>query len=110
MDVRLLRDGGVEERGVAELQKLLKAEDGFVWVDIPAGDEEAVRVLWEVFRFHPMAVKDAVERDRVPKVQAYHDNVFVILHAPERGKHGHVHYVEFQDGVTEQEGPQDEVA
>jgi len=81
------------------LQKLLKAEDGFVWVDIPAGDEEAVHVLSEVFRFHPMAVKDAVERNRVPKVHAYHDNVFVILHAPERGKHGHVHYVELDQFI-----------
>jgi hypothetical protein len=34
MDVRLVSDCGVEERGVDELQKLLKGEDGFVWVDI----------------------------------------------------------------------------
>jgi Mg2+ and Co2+ transporter CorA len=99
MDVRLVRDGGIEERGVAELQKLLKAEDGFVWVDIPVGDEEAVHVLSEVFGFHPMAVKDAVERNRVPKVHGYRDNVFVILHAPERGKHGHVHYVELDQFI-----------
>ena len=60
MDVRLVTDGEVEERDLVELPKLLKGEAGFVWVDIPAGDEDAVHVLSEVFRFHPMAVNDAV--------------------------------------------------
>lgn len=99
MDVRLITDGEVEERELDELPKLLKGEDGFVWVDIPAGDEDAVHVLSGVFRFHPMAVKDAVERNRLPKMHAYHDHVFVVLHAPEVGKHGHVHYVELDQFV-----------
>jgi magnesium/cobalt transport protein CorA len=89
-----MTDGGVEERTVEELPKLLQSEDGLVWVDIPSCDEDAVHVLSEVFRFHPLAVKDAAERNRVPKMHAYYDHVFVILHAPERGKHGHVHYIE----------------
>ena len=38
MDVRLVTDNEVEERGIDELQKLIKGEDGFVWVDIPDGD------------------------------------------------------------------------
>jgi magnesium transporter len=99
MDVRVFSDGVVEERGVDELQKLLEGEDGFVWVDIPPGDEQAVHVLSEVFRFHPLAVKDAVERNRLPKMHAYHDHVFVILHAPERGKYGHVHYIELDQFI-----------
>jgi Mg2+ and Co2+ transporter CorA len=100
MDVRLVTDGGVEKRGVGELQKLLKGgEDGLIWVDIPAGDSEAVHVLSEVFRFHPLAVNDAVERNRVRKMHGYQDHVFVILHAPERGKHGHVHYIELDQFI-----------
>ena len=51
MDVRLITRVG-EERGVEELPLLLQGEDGLVWVDIPAWDDEAVRVLSEVFRFH----------------------------------------------------------
>jgi hypothetical protein len=99
MDVRLITKSGVEERGVEELPLLLQHEDNLVWVDIPAWDDEAVRVLSEVFRFHPLAVNDAMERNRVPKMHAYHDHVFVILHAPERGKHGHVHYIELDQFV-----------
>ena len=33
------------------------------------------------------------------RMHAYLDHVFVILHAPERGKHGHVHYVELDQFV-----------
>jgi Mg2+ and Co2+ transporter CorA len=50
--------------------------------------------LLEVFGFHPLAVRDCVERNRVPKVHGYGDHVLVVLHAPERGQRGHVHYVE----------------
>ena len=56
-------------------------------------------MLTEVFGFHPLAVRDCVERNRVPKVHAYPDHVFVVLHAPERGERGHVHYVELDQFV-----------
>jgi magnesium transporter len=52
-----------------------------------------------VFSFHPLAVRDCVERNAVPKVRAYRDHVFVILHAPELGKGGHVHYVELDQFI-----------
>jgi Mg2+ and Co2+ transporter CorA len=48
----------------------------------------------EVFNFHPLAIKDALERNRVPKLQAYADHVFLVLHAPKLGRRGHVHYIE----------------
>lgn len=99
MDVRLINDLGIEERPVEELAELLRRDDGLVWVDIPGCDEKAERVLSEVFGFHPMAVKECVERNRVPKVHAYLDHVFIILHAPERGKRGHVHYIELDQFV-----------
>jgi Mg2+ and Co2+ transporter CorA len=99
MDVRLVTDEGVQERPAGELAALLVLEDALVWVDIPGCDAEAERVLSEVFGFHPMAVRDSVERNRVPKVHAYPDHVFVVLHAPERGERGHVHYIELDQFV-----------
>ena len=99
MDVRLITDEGVEERPLDELAALLEREAGLVWVDIPSCDEQAVHVLSEVFGFHPLAIRDCVERNRVPKVHAYPDYVFVVLHAPERGKRGHVHYIELDQFV-----------
>jgi hypothetical protein len=41
-----------------------------------------------VFGFHRLAVRDCVERNQVPKVHAYSDHVFIVLHAPERGRGG----------------------
>ncbi|MGI8331973.1 hypothetical protein ACRYCC_18565 [Actinomadura scrupuli] len=36
----------------------------------------------------PLLIQDCVERNRVPKVHAYPDHVFVVLHAPERDERG----------------------
>jgi magnesium transporter len=35
-------------------------------------------------------MRDCVERNQVPKVHAYSDHVFLVLHAPERGQGGAV--------------------
>jgi magnesium transporter len=94
MDVWLVNGGGVERKPVDELEMLIALGEGVVWVDIPTPDEEGVRVLSEVFGFHRLAVRDCVERNQVPKIHAYSDHVFIILHAPERGRGGAVHYVE----------------
>ena len=99
MDVRLLGAGAIESHPVEDLKALLAKDDALVWVDIPAPDEEAARVLTEVFNFHPLAVRDAVERNRVPKVHVYADHLFVVLHAPELGQAGHVHYVELDQFI-----------
>jgi Mg2+ and Co2+ transporter CorA len=46
-----------------------------------------------------LAIRDCVERNAVPKVRAYRDHIFVILHAPELGTGGHVHYVELDQFI-----------
>jgi magnesium transporter len=99
VDVRLVTDEGVERREVGDLEKLLGQGEGLVWVDIPACDAEASRVLSEVFGFHPRAVRECEQRNPVPKVQVYPDHVFVVLHAPEPGASGHVHFVELDQFV-----------
>ena len=99
MDVYLVTASGVESRSVDELPALLERGDGIVWVDIPGCDDEAERVLLDVFKFHPLAVKDACERNRVPKLHAYSDHVFVVLHTPELGRRGHVHYIELDQFI-----------
>ena len=99
MEVRLISAAGVEQRPVEELTTLLDREEGLVWVDIPTCDEEATHALSHVLGFHPLAVRDCVQRNHVPKVHAYPDHLFVILHAPERGKGGHVHYLELDQFI-----------
>lgn len=89
----------VSRHEVADLPGLLARDDGVLWLDVPEGDPDAVPVLGDVFGFHPKAVQDCLGRNPVPKVHVYSDHVFVVLHAPEAGAGGHVHYVELDQFV-----------
>jgi magnesium transporter len=99
MDVLVLCDGGVERHDAEELPRLLKREDALIWVDIPVCDPTASHVLSDVFGFHSFAVRDCVERNHVSKFHVYADSVFTVLHAPQVGRRGHVHYVELDQFV-----------
>src|SRR5215212_7684329 len=61
---------------------------------MPTCDEAAQEVLRDVFGFHPHAIRSCVERTRLPIMHAHADHVFIVLHTPEPGRAGHVHYVE----------------
>ena len=100
MDIRLITPERVGRHEVADLPDLLAREDGVLWVDIPEGDPDAVRgARARCSRFHPKAVQDCIGRSPVPKVHVYADHVFVVLHAPEAGAGGHVHYVELDQFI-----------
>jgi magnesium transporter len=99
MDVLLIGEAGVEQHDAEELPQLLKREDALIWVDIPVCDPTASHVLSDVFGFHAIAVRDCVERNHVSKFHAYADHVFTVLHAPQVGRRGHVHYVELDQFV-----------
>ena len=102
MDVLLVTPEGAEHRDADELDVLLdkaRSGRGIVWVDVPAWDDEAADALVERFGIHPRAARDCASRNPVPKVHLYSDHLFVVLHAPERGTRGHVHYVELDQFV-----------
>jgi magnesium transporter len=99
MKVLVVCDAGVERHDVEELPRLLERQDAVIWVDIPVCDERAVDVLSGVFGFHRIAVRDCVERNHVSKVHVYPDHVFSVLHAPQVGQRGHVHYVELDQFI-----------
>jgi magnesium transporter len=94
MQVHLITDSGVSTVPVADLADLLASPEGIVWVDVPTWDEQAEHVLRDVVGLHPIALQDCARRNRLPKVHAYPDGVFLVLQAPERGEQGHVHLVE----------------
>ena len=99
MNVNWVSPAGVVRYQAEDLKSLLTREDGFVWVDIPKCDEQATRVLLEVFGFHPIAVQDCRDLIRIPKVHAYADHLFVILHAAEPGTDGHIHLLELDQFI-----------
>jgi Mg2+ and Co2+ transporter CorA len=99
MNVMLISDTGLQTREPEELEDLLDHKEELIWVDIPVCDESAVHVLRDVFGFHSIAVHDCVERNHISKVHVYPDHVFTVLHAPQLGRRGHVHYVELDQFV-----------
>ena len=58
-------------------------------------------MLSDHFGFHAMALADCRNRNHVPRVHVYPDHVFIVIHAPEIGTAGHVHYLELDQFVGE---------
>ena len=102
MELRWIDDGdGTTVRDLSELPDLLKRTDGFLWLDIPEWSDHAERVLTQEFAFHPMAIDDCRNRNHVPRVHVYSDHLFLVIHAPEIGTGGHVHYLELDQFIGE---------
>lgn len=95
-DIRVLSlsGGRVETHVAADVEALLTRDDVLVWVDIAECSDEAVGLLTDVLGCHPLAVRDCLQRNRVPRVRIYPHQQLLILHGPERGPSGHVHYIE----------------
>jgi magnesium transporter len=76
--VRVLWIGpdGVEEGTAADISSWRRREGGLMWVDLPGCDVG----IFDLFDVHPLAVRDCVEGNRVPKVRTYADHLFVVLH------------------------------
>jgi magnesium transporter len=94
VDISYISGSKVERFGVEDLPDLRRRDDGVLWVDIGVCDADAAQVLLNDFQFHPVAVQSCVERNRIPKMHAYADHLFLVVHAPERGRGGHIHYIE----------------
>lgn len=101
IELRWIDAGGVSLRNLDELAALRRRTDGFCWVDIAGWSADAERLLSEDFGFHPMAVRDCRERNHVPRIHVYGDHLFVVVHAPEIGERGHVHYLELDQFIGE---------
>jgi magnesium transporter len=99
--LRWIDSKGVSEPDLAELPALRKRTDGFLWLDIPEWSDDAEAILAKEFQFHPMAIAESRNRNHIPRVHVYPDHVFIVVHAPEIGAGGHVHYLELDQFVGE---------
>lgn len=93
-------DGVFSERELDQLPALLAADGGgWLWLDIPEPDEAAAALLRDTFGLHPTAVADAIERNHLPRLHAYSNALFLVVHRPEIGTSGHIHYLELDQFV-----------
>jgi magnesium transporter len=69
-------------RCVPELDPaVLGAEsDAKVWVDLTDPTDDELRLLTDVFHFHPLAVEDAIAELHHPKIESYEGYLYLILH------------------------------
>src|SRR5215203_3721147 len=101
MELRWIDARGTSQCDFEELSALRSRTDGFLWLDIPEWSEAAERTLADDFGFHPLAIEGSRERNHIPRVHIYSDHLFIVIHAPEIGAAGHVHYLELDQFIGE---------
>jgi len=62
---------------------ILRAEPGvMIWIDLAQpSTEETTQVLEKLFCFHPLAIEDCVNDTPFPKLEAYDDYLYFVMHA-----------------------------
>ncbi len=87
MEIIIYRKGAksIEEGFAAEdLPELLADENNLVWVDFLGETAEELertkRILLDIFKFHYLTVEDCLETRNQPKIEAFPDYVYFILH------------------------------
>ena len=51
-----------------------------LWVDLAAPTSDELRLLADVFHFHPLAIEDAQSTLQFPKIEPYQGYVYMVLH------------------------------
>lgn len=68
----------------ADLSELLADPDNTVWVDLRGESfediEEARHILAEIFHFHSLTIEDCIETRNQPKIEAFPDYLYLIVH------------------------------
>ncbi len=65
----------------------------------PNPTRQTAALLGGVFGAHPAAVQDVLERNHVPRLHVYGQTLFLVLHRPQVGEGGHVHYLELDQFI-----------
>ena len=87
MEIFVYRQGAKSvEEGFSpdELPELLNDKTNVVWVDLlgetPEQIEKATDIMSNVFKFHHLTIEDAVETRNQPKIEAFPDYFYFIVH------------------------------
>ena len=74
---RSKEDHASDERKVEEING-----KNFVWIDLQNPDRENVENLASKYKFNTLNVEDCLTKFELPKLDAYNDHMFLILHFP----------------------------
>jgi magnesium transporter len=83
----LVNRHGAQAREIVDLDQIsdiLKETDSFIWLDVADPGPDDLKLIQEEFGLHPLAVEDAVKAHQRPKLEAYDDAWFIIVHGATR--------------------------
>jgi magnesium transporter len=100
MEIFVYRNGEnqvKENYSAADLPELLADKKNLVWVDLLGETDEQIaeakHTLLNVFRFHPLTIEDTLETRNQPKVEAFPDYLFFIVHGIKPGETSSANFV-----------------
>ncbi|MBI2200703.1 MAG: magnesium/cobalt transporter CorA [Armatimonadetes bacterium] len=85
MKISRYSSGEISEHPPSALQGLLAKKEGALWLDLPGPADEDVRVLRDIFNFHPLAIEDSTKQGQRPKIEEYEGYLFITIHAVRGG-------------------------
>ena len=100
LKLRWIDPTGVSNHDLAELPALRQRTDGFLWLDIPEWSERQKRRSGRVW-LSSDGDRGSRNRNHIPRLHVYPQHVFIVVHTPEVGARGHVHYLELDQFVGE---------
>jgi magnesium transporter len=88
------RDGKRRDITLDQISDVLAVDDGsFVWVGMYEPAPALLDKLQEEFNLHDLAIEDAQHAHQRPKIEAYGDSLFVVMHTAQV-VHGHIRFGE----------------
>ena len=75
-------DGSLDALGADESQPDVITASGVRWLHLERPREADREWLEREFGFHPLAIEDVASRNQRPKLDAYDDYLFIVLHFP----------------------------
>ncbi len=81
MKITVFNAGETREAQPGELGDLLAVETNMIWVDMIGPDDDDVRVMSDIFHFHPLAIEDTHNFKQRPKIDEYPGYLFLIVNA-----------------------------
>ena len=76
----------VQNIEINEIRSHLGQQDSFIWLGLYEPNEELMKEVQKAFGLHDLAVEDAHNAHQRPKIEAYGDSLFLVLHTAQKNQ------------------------
>jgi len=80
VDIYLYRHGTTTKANRIEPEWLDPTRGAVLWIDFTDPTDDELAILGTTFRFHPLAIEDALAETHHPKIESYDGYLYLILH------------------------------